>query len=349
MKINRYYKIAALFAGVLLLASCASSYKTVYVEVAKPSAFLLPNDIVSLTLMNRSMTDEFNNFPADSLQNYFYLRGFDVSAAVLDSSAADTTLKMLAELLFESGRYDVVIPEERNIPRTESYFKILPPLGWDEVADICETYQTDALLVLERYMNKVMTDYMKVPYSEMHEASIDSKYDAIVRIYDPAKKEILQQLIVADTIYWSEADYSQKNLFSKRLVPVKRALVETGIQIALELDLRLSPQWQTQTRGYFALKPANSVLLESAIRENNWAVAYDHWQELLTKTNSKSVKSKLEYNLAIASEMIGNLDEAAQWATKSYQTQYRKQTENYLYQLKNRKQTIEEFEKYTED
>ena len=143
MIINRLQNIAVLFAGILLLASCASSYKTVYVEVAKPSPYLLSNDIVSLTLMNRSMTDEFNNFPADSLQNYFYRRGFDVSAAVLDSSAADTTLKVLAELLFESGRYDVVIPEERNIPRTESYFKVLPPLEWDYVAEICETYQTD--------------------------------------------------------------------------------------------------------------------------------------------------------------------------------------------------------------
>ncbi|WP_339738673.1 DUF6340 family protein [uncultured Sunxiuqinia sp.] len=349
MKINKYYKIAALSFGVLFMASCASSYKTVYVEVAKPSAYLLSNDIVSLTLMNRSMTDEFNNFPADSLQNYFYRRGFEVSAAVLDSSAADTTLKVLAELLFESGRYDVVIPEDRNIPRSENYFKVLPPLEWNYVSEICETYETDALLVLERYMNKVMTDYMKVPYSEMHEASIDSKYDAIVRIYDPAKKEIVQQLIVADTIYWSEADYSQKNLFTNRLVPIKQALLETGIQIALELDARLSPQWQTQTRGYFVLKQANSPLLESAIRNNNWAAAYEHWQDLLSKTNSKSAKSKLEYNLAIASEMIGNLDEAAQWATQSYQTQYRRQTESYLYQLKSRKQTVEAFKKYSED
>ncbi len=349
MKINKFYKIAALLLGVSLLASCVSSYKTVYVEVAKPTANLLSNEIVSLALMNRSMTSEFNNFPADSLQRYFYQRGFDVSAAVLDSSAADTTLKVLAELLFESGRYDVVIPEERNIPRSERYFKVLPPLEWDYVSEICETYQTDALLVMERYMNKVMTNYMKVPYSEMHEASIDSKYDAIVRIYDPAKKEIVQQLIVADTVYWSEADYSQNNLFTNRLVPVKQALIETGIRVALELDSKLSPQWQTQTRGYFALKQANSPLLESAIRDNNWGAAYEHWQELLAKTKNKSEKSQLEYNLAIASEMIGNLDEAAQWATQSYQTQYRKQTESYLYQLKSRKQTVEEFKKYNED
>ncbi|WP_162231157.1 DUF6340 family protein, partial [Sunxiuqinia dokdonensis] len=151
------------------------------------------------------------------------------------------------------------------------------------------------------------------------------------------------------TIYWAEADYSQKNLFTNRLVPVKQALIETGIQVALELDSRLSPQWQTQTRGYFVVKAANSLLLESAIRENNWVEAYDHWQELLARTNSKSEKSKLEYNLAIASEMLGNFNDAGQWATKSYQTQYRKQTEAYLYQLKSRKQTIEAFDKYIPD
>ncbi|MGQ7869932.1 DUF6340 family protein [Sunxiuqinia sp. sy24] len=351
MKINRFYKLTVLFASILLLGSCATSLKTVYIEVAKPSEFLLPNDIVSLTLMNRSLTDEFGNYPADSLQNYFYRRAFNVDAAVLDSAASDTTLKVLADLLFESGRYDVVIPEKRNIPRSEIYYKVLPPLDWDYVTEVCETYQTDALLVLERYTNKIMTDYMlgPGPYSNFHLASIDSKYDAVVKVYDPSREEILIQLLVGDTIFWEEQDYSSKNLFTNQLVPVKQALIETGIQVALELDAKLAPQWQTQARNYFVLKEADSALLESAIRENNWGKAYDHWKSILNRTSKASDKSKLEYNLAVASEMIGNLNEAAEWATQSYQTQYRRQTELYLYQLKNRKRTIDEFKKILSD
>lgn len=346
MIINSLYRISGVFVVVLFLSSCISSFKTVYVEVARPSEHLLPNDIVSLTLMNRSMTDEFHNYPEDSLQVYFYRKGFEVNAAVLDSTAADTTLKVLGELLFESGRYDVVIPEDRNIPKDAKYYQVAPQLEWDDVQEICELYETDALLVIERYMNKLITNYEKVSLSDLHYASIDSKYDAVVRIYNPKKKEIASQVIVTDTIYWSGEEFSQQSLFSRALVPVKRALIETGIQVALELDSKLSPQWQTQRRGYFTVKDANSKLLESYIKENNWKEAYDYWHNLLSDDNSDSRRSKLEYNLAVASEMIGNIREAAEWAQKSYKSEYRRQTENYIYQLKMRIRQLEEFEKY---
>ena len=349
MKFNNLFKTPGLLIAVLILSSCTSSFKTVYVEIAKPSEYLLPNDIVSLTLMNRSITDEFHNYPEDSLQLYFYRKGFDLNAVVLDSVASDTTIKVLGELLYESGRYDVVIPEERNIPKELTYYKVPPVLDWDYVSEICDLYNTDALLVMERYINKVITNYEKVQYSDLHFASIDSKYDAIVRIYDPVKKEVIKQILVSDTIYWAEEDYSQQNLFTRKLVPVKKALIETGIQVALELDSKLSPQWFTEMRGYFSIKDDNSYLLESYVQGNNWQEAYNYWQNLLSNTSSKSLQSKLEYNLAIASEMLGDIHEAAEWAQKSYTTQYRRQTDAYFYQLKNRKKLIDGFKKYTDD
>jgi hypothetical protein len=348
MATNKLYKFSGLIILAIFFSSCTSSFKTVYIEVAKPSEYMLPNDVVSLTLMNRGISGEFNNYPADSLQGYFYRKAFDVSAAVLDSVAADTTLKVLGQLLYESGRYEVVIPEERNIRREEAYFKVPLQLDWDYVAEICNKYETDALLVIERYINKIITNYDKVSYSDLHFASIDSKYDAVARIYDPAKKEVIKQIIVADTIYWAEEDYSQQGLFTRKLVPVKQALIETGIQVALDMDAKLSPQWITERRGYFSVKDANSKLLESYIKANDWQKAHDYWQGLYAETDSKSIKSKLEYNLAIASEMLGNINEAAEWAKKSYTTQYRRQTDAYFYQLKKRKKMIDEFEKFSD-
>ena len=73
-------------------------------------------DIQSLTLMNRSITPEFSNFDEDSLQRYFYRKQFDVTTYVLDSMAPDTCLKAIGDLLYESGRFDIVVPVERNIP-----------------------------------------------------------------------------------------------------------------------------------------------------------------------------------------------------------------------------------------
>ena len=343
MSLINFKKFIGFFVAILLLSSCATVYKTVYIEVAQPSEDMLPDDVTSLTLMNRSMTDQFRNYPADSLQHYFYLKDFDVNAVLLDSMAADTILKALGQLLYESGRYQVVIPADRDIPKAKSYYRVDSLLSWDYVNQICHLFNTDALLVIERYINRLKTQYTK--YSDVHYATIDSKYDAVVRIYDPRKEKVIQQFVVNDTIYWAEQAIFQRELFEQKLVPIKTALIETGIQVAMDLDDKLSPQWHTESRGYFTIKDDNSVQLESYIKENNWQAAYDYWQNLYAKSTKKAIKSKLEYNLAIASEMQGDILGAAEWAKKSYITQYRIQTDNYFEILKKRIKVIDEFKK----
>lgn len=346
MALNIFRKLFIFVLAVLWLSSCTTTYKMVYVEMANPSEDMLPDSVVSLTLMNRSITSEFQNYPADSLQRYFYDSSFKVNAMMLDSIAADTTLKVLGQLLYESGRYQVVIPEDRDIPKTVKFYKIAPKLSWDYVRNICDTYNTDALLVIERYMNKIETDYEEnQDYSDPYYASIDSKYNAVVRIYDPNSKKILKQVMVNDTIYWAEQSYSQRDLFLNKLVPVKKSLIETGIQTAIDLDSKLSPQWHTESRGYFTIKDSNSELLASYIKDNDWQLAFEYWKKLYDKNPGKSLKSKLEYNLAVASEMIGDIDGAAKWADKSYRNQFRQQTESYLYTLKKRIRVVNQFKK----
>ncbi|MGD9928776.1 MAG: DUF6340 family protein [Mangrovibacterium sp.] len=351
MTINRYKVL--LFSGLsilLLFISCTSSLKTVSIETAKPSSDLLPDQIGSLTLMNRAITGDFRDYDKDSLQRYFYKNGFNVSSIVLDSLAADTTLKVLAELLFASGRYDVVIPQEYNFHRDLKFHQIPEELHWDQVRRICSEFNTDVLLVIERYYNKLITDYTVHPallgYEEYASAAIDSKYDAVAKIYDPTSETVIRQLLVADTISWYETDTSTERLF-RRLPSIKECLVQTGIQVALELDSKLSPTWVQENRSWFLIDKKDFNLIDRFIRENNWQAAYDYWLPFAASSKT-STKSRAEYNLALASEMLGDVDLAIEWANKSYFTQYHKQTENYLYKLKRRKEIMLSFQKLNE-
>ena len=331
---------------ILLLASCTSSYKSIYIETSQPSTDMLSNDISSLTLMNHGISKEFKRYDTDSLQNYFYSKDFNIEAVVLDSIAADTTMKVLGELLFESGRYDIVIPEDRYINRDLAFYRIPGELEWDEVEQICSEYNTDALLVIERYYNKLTTTYTTFPamlgYESYGAASIDSKYNAVVKIYDPAKKEIAKQIVVDDTIYWYDSDVSTQNIFNK-LPSIKECLIQTGIQVALEIDSKLSPQWVRENRSYYILDKKNSSQIANYISDDNWQAAYDYWLPY-SSSQKTAEKSKAEFNLALASEMLGDINLAIEWANKAYFTQYRKQTENYLYKLKERKETIARFQ-----
>jgi len=345
MKMN-YKLVFRLLILSVLFASCTASYKTIVVETAKPSPDILPENINSLTLMNRGITGEFRNFDRDTLQQYFYSKNFNVNAVVLDSMAADTTLKVLGELLYESGRYDVVIPKDRNFARDLKFYKIPEELDWNEVKLICNEFSTDALLVIERYYNKLSTNYVVHPasmeYGKYVSGSIDSKYDAVVKIYDPSAEKIVRQVITADTISWYDTDVSTRGLFAK-LPPVKECLIQTGIRVALDLDSKLSPEWVRENRIFFVIEKNDITKIGSFITNDDWQSAYDYWLPY-TRSSKKTIKSKAEFNLALASEMLGNLDEAIEWANKSYYTQYHTQTENYLYKLKKRKEILQNFQ-----
>jgi hypothetical protein len=77
------------------------------------------------------------------------------------------------------------------------------------------------------------------------------------------------------------------------------------------------------------------------VEEYNWDDAEGIWKDLLENTKSKSLRSKLEFNIALACEMAGNLNEAIRWGLQSYKTMYRPATYRYLEILKKRKSLLE--------
>ncbi len=335
---HRTYKIVFFCLIGFAFVSCKSYYTTLTIENARPAKEDLPSEIQSLTLMNRCMSNQYENYQEDSLQLYFYRQGFQLSKIVLDSTAADTTIRALAELLFESGRYDVVVPVERNIKRDISYELLPDTLSNMEVSRICQQYSTDALMVLERFSTKVMTDFSAEKYMDpttgvyySYYASQDLKYNAFFRIYRPGTKNPVKEFELVDTIYWESADYTQQRLFAK-LPTIKQALINAGIKIALDIDSRISPTWISEKRGYFLFDLKND-LGRQLMNENRTAEAKAFWLEKAQSTNNKT-RARAEYNLALASELDGNIDQAIEWGLKSFYSHYQHQTEVYLKKLK---------------
>lgn len=355
-QIKIYQAIILLLAGIVF-SSCKSNFAVLTIENSRPSTMELPSDIQSITLMNRSINSQFDNYQEDSLQLYFYRKGFQLSKIVLDSTASDTTIRALADLLFDSGRYDVVVPLERNLRRDffesgnygvlSSVERNLPKeLSYDQLPDtlnpvlvkkICSDYKTDALMVLERFHTKVMADYLheKSGINDYHYASVDVKYNAYFRIYKPGNKTMFQEIELIDTINWESSDYTQIRLFSK-LPSIKQALINTGIKVALDVDGKLAPTWTTEKRGYFLINPKNDRG-QQLINENNYDEASKYWSELAQSKNKK-IRSKAEFNLALLSELSGDIDGALEWGLKSFYSYYRYQTEAYLKKLKFRKE-----------
>ena len=334
-KLNTY-KLFLFCLIVIAAVSCKSYYIAMTIEVPKPAKEELPTDIQSITLMNRSINNQFLNHNEDSLQNYFFRNGYQLSKIILDSVSADTTIRALAALLFESGRYDVVVPVERNIYRSLSYEKLPDIISPSQVTQICSNYNTDALMVLERFSTKLMADYSKeqlLANSNNYSfyASLDLKYNAFFRIYKPGMEAPIKEFELIDTISWESADNLQQRLFSK-LPSIKQALINAGIKVALDIDSKVSPSWVTEKRGYFLFNQKND-LGQQLMNENKTEEAKSFWLEKV-QSNNKKIRGKAEYNLALAYELDGDVDQAIIWGLKSFNTYYNYRTEEYLKRLK---------------
>lgn len=334
-KLNTYIIFLCCLIG-LASVSCKSYYTTLTIETPIPSKEELPSEIQSLTLMNRSINSQFLNHNEDSLQSYFFRNGYQLSQIVLDSVATDTAIIALSALLFESGRYDVVVPVERNIYRSLSYEMLPDTLSPTQVSEICAIYNTDALMILERFSTKLMADYSREQVlansnNYFFYATLDLKYNAFFRIYKPGIGTPIKEIELIDTISWESSDDSQERLFRK-LPSVKQALINAGIKVALDIDSKISQSWSSEKRGFYLFDRKND-LGQRLMNENKTEEASAFWKEKAQSTNKK-IRSRAEYNLALANELDGNIDQAIEWGLKSFYSKYHYQTEVYLKKLK---------------
>lgn len=305
-----------------------SQLKRISAEIPVKPKLVLSDSIQSLTLLNRSLTSEFIRTNPDSLQVGFYRKNFNAKTILLDSLVADTTLRALGELLFESTRYDIVIPLERNLYRQLSYNQTPEPLSWNEVEDICNQYNTDALVVLENCAIGIQTEYSG---SSLREAKIKNEYRIHWRLYYPKSQIILADVIHSENFDWSNADYDLYNLF-QGLPRVHETAIFTALQASIRFSDLIAPRWEKVRRFYYVVRKPEIDLSEKFIENNDWEGALNNWLKYVD-SGPKSRRSKVMLNVGLAYEMLGDTKEAVVWVNKSLRMTYRETTNSYYKSL----------------
>ncbi|MDR1860733.1 MAG: DUF6340 family protein [Bacteroidales bacterium] len=356
-------KLLTVFMSVtmsIVLFSCAGMQEFT-VETPRRSPDMLPAQIRSLTLMNRSMTPQHLCFADKNLQSYFFprgKRGIRRNVVVLDSLASDTLLLALSDLLYSSGRYDVVVPAAHNFVRSQNYRlfpkgaeqwdsfqqleeitgqNVLPPLGWDEVRQICAEFNTDALLVLEAFYINILS--MHAPYysDPVSYDKITARYCAVIHIYEPVTEKIVRKFLSSNGLVWEKVHPDNR---PGAFPAMRQCLTETAINAALSFDSYLSPSWQQETRRYFRLVGDNKQV-GTWVTQNNWQASYDYWLPFSTGGHNTMRQAKALYNMALASEMLGDITEALRLADESLKRQYHYRTREYITTLK-RQQSLQQ-------
>ncbi len=333
----------------LFAALCMGSCKPVTfltAEITYPAQQKIDNQVQSLLLVNRAANLRFTDDPADTIQLRFYRQSFRLDTTINAIHATDTLLQTLAALLFESGRFDVVIPEDRFLLR-DTLQTGADSMDWEQVSQLTQNFNTDALLSLEYFSNNISTmfysgwDYSLSSDLPVMFAEMGIAYTALFRLYDPRNRSSVESFFFSDTLLWEDDDLDTKQLFL-RFTNVKDGMDQSAIEAALQLAETITPTWQSVNRFYFH---RGHRLLQEAhtyIVKDEWEQASALWHELSQKKVRKKLLSKAEFNMALAWELRGDLEEAIRWGLKSYHNCYRKITWNYLDTLKERKILLSE-------
>ena len=329
-----------------IICSC-SSLERISIQLATPPRHPVPPEIQSLAILNRSITSNFTDLQRDSLEKILVKKELNLDTIMLDSVAADTAIQVAAKALFESDRFDVVVPKQRDVKRGDKG-RLLAPLDSNFIEGIRKDFNVNAVLVLESFSEKVITDlesrrylvgFEGAGFVNAYRATINVAYNLQWRLYKPGINPPIVRYNTKDTIFWNSFDYSLKGTYDK-LPSLKETLIQGGVAAGIEMADYISPEWNNAIRRYFKTGNKEADAAIPLAKSNKWEEAAGIWNKF-ADTPSANLRSKVEYNLALAAEMTGNLDSAIEWATKSYKTRYSYKIESYLKQLDERRKLFQ--------
>jgi hypothetical protein len=290
-------------------------------------------------MLNRSRPDE-NNKALNVMDQVLSEKGPE-----LDRQGALEAMRGLKDALMQNNRFSDVALLDNIDMRTPVPGVFPTPLSWEVVEKICKDNGVDALFVLELFDTdskisyaavpvKVNTPLGQVPALEQ-EASMVTKVKTGWRIYDPQTRFINDEYAITRTLTFSGRGINPMAAASA-LMGRKDAVKQTGYRTGQAYATRILPYSLRVNRDYYVKGTSLFRVAMRKARTGNWDGAGELW---LKETNNpkRKIQGRACYNMAIISEINGNLDAALQWAQKAYEEDNNRLALHYLNILKYRK------------
>ncbi|MBX2922055.1 MAG: hypothetical protein KF746_07675 [Chitinophagaceae bacterium] len=325
-------------AVAIAFCSCAAT-EHVRISVIEPAPVTLPAYAKKAGIIDRSETDPRNKV-IEVVDKVFSLEG-----AQLDKEGAAASVDGLTATLLKNDRFSSV-----KVINSAGMYASAPgvfpaPLSWKEVEQLCKKNNTDILFALELFDTDSKLSYNASPVSVNtplgkapaieHTATLNTLVKTGWRIYDPAGKNIIDEFPLSSNLNFYGRGINPAAA-AAALLSRKDAVKETGIKAGEAYALRIVPYYSRVTRDYYVKGTDQFRTARRKAQTGNWDGAAELWQK---ETQNKDVKvaGRACYNMAIISEINGELDEAIGWAQKAYENYSNKLALKYVKILENRK------------
>jgi hypothetical protein len=321
-----YYIVVIL----IFLAICHSCYlyEPIDIQILKSADHRITSEIHRIFIVNHALykKSQFVNEDKISVKTNY------------DSTATSYYFEGLSEIFLRSPRFDLISMEPIVIYKA-GYNERFMSLDWGTVKKICSDSCVDALLVLENYQvlysNKVPVYYS--PDEGNFYGTLEMENNSLWKIYFPSKDTIVDDYLQKDTLYWDGHGNSEYEVYNQ-IPEINQAIFQSCYYAGIKYGERISQTWVNNKRYLITCENKDFKKALEMAKQNDWMIAIDIWKKYPYGKN-KRLASYASYNLAVASEIMDNIDAALEWASKSYFIKNRndKFIENYIKILEYRK------------
>lgn len=332
---KKVIKILTLLCLSLLFISSA----WVKLTLLSPADISVAHHIQHLVVLDRTIPEDERSNMIEQVLSGEIMRQ--------DEQAIQYTINGIIEVIQNAPRFTVERATERYIGETSG--TIFPDaLPWNVVDNLCIKYEADAIIAVET----LDSDYIITNGTRMVEKKdpqgnpmnvLEFTVEGVgivnvgIRLYDPRERSIVDQYQFSEQMKWdahggSVADAAQGML--NKVAAINEVCYRAGEIYAQ----RISPTYYTVKR-YFYNKPKNNKYLAEGVRKSevaDWKGAIESWERAIEKGKKDKDKGRAAFNIAVAYEVLGDLEKALEWAARSYTEFGDKDANDYHRTLKNR-------------
>jgi hypothetical protein len=323
-----------LFFGLSALLFFSCKTQQLYLNVLEPAPVTIPGYVHNAGIIDRSGTADSTS-SLDAIDKVLSLEG-----ANLDKGGAKASLAGLTDELNNNGRFTEIKSLSADNLRAPVPGMFPPPLDWEKVASLCQEGGVDLLFSLELFDTDTKISYQIKKAGDKPKtilgaiAGVEQQADMLTtvktgwRIYDPAGRQILDEIAINRNLTFSATGLTAA-IAASALIDRKEAVKKVGLLTGQAYAQRILPYEIRVSRDYYVKGTDNFKMAMRKARTGNWDQAGELWDAETANPNYK-IAGRACYNMAIISEINGDLNMATDWARKAYEDYGNRKALRYL-------------------
>jgi len=329
-----------LISSLFLFSQCG--IRTVSINTMRPAEITFPSYVNTLLLVDRTK---------------FEKQAVNIIEGILtgempgeDKAGMENAMNSFQSTLMSSPRFQLKRANESL--NGNSLTSVFPQaLTWEKVEELCTKYATDAIVAIEIFdTDFILTDGKRRVKKQVdengikREIEVDEFYAQGVanakigfRMYDPKGKTIADQQLFTKTNTWQAVGNSKLDAIA-HLISKTEATKYVGRLAGSDYAYKIAPMPVRLTREFYGKSKKAPQLSEGARKAdvNDWKGAVGTWEAGLTTAAMKEA-GRLSYNIAVGYEVLGDMDNAKRYASKSWVDYKNKKAREYSRMLDYRK------------